>query len=532
MPFAAPPGYGQSVSIPLVTTRAGTMITLTAGTTVPAGLAPLSGSRLPAARRPDVPGSFNTIFYDSIVPTADITVAGNVVFNESLPAGVLAPGTSYYVAFFDTTKPAPAWQTIVGPVTPSGNALAFSGTISATTLLANKQYGFAIFSGATPTTTPPPAPQTLLYFGDYAGLTVAQTDGTIVKTLAIPSQTFDLDDVGNVYANDPHHGGPAPGMGGSSFFAMYPAGSSTPNAPYVPSVARGFFVAASGAGEAIAVHNLSNAGVLTTDVWDPGVTGAPSRIITTNVPGGNSSFVLAHDGTIYLPDVSAAGVPQFDIFPPGSTTPSKVIPETLVSPSQYKNFAPNYSAVASDGTLYVTEYSFQQPDPLAGTYVYPLNGPERFIPAASNAQGPGPQGIDIDGSGNIYVVNNNSAVLTSTTCQGDSLQSVSVYDKTGALARTVTGAQGFPVTAAVDGRAFVSSFKALLQSSCPVTGSNGIYAIAPGASTATQISAMGSSTIVLFDGTHKTEPFSRSAHGSGGRGGHGGGAHFLAPTRH
>ena len=75
----------------------------------------------------------------------------------------------------------------------------------------------------------------------------------------------------------------------------------------------------------------------------------------------------------------------------------------------------------------------------------------------------GIQGVDVDGSGNIYVVNNNSATTSSTTCQRDSLQSVSVYVNFGTLLRTITGDfTGFPITTAVDGSASISSFAVLL----------------------------------------------------------------------
>ena len=34
--------------------------------------------------------------------------------------------------------------------------------------------------------------------------------------------------------------------------------------------------------------------------------------------------------------------------------------------------------VGADGTLYVTEYTYFQPDPLAGLYIYYSDGRERF----------------------------------------------------------------------------------------------------------------------------------------------------------
>jgi hypothetical protein len=520
----APAGYAQSLSVPLVNAAANTTVAITAGASPPAALTPLGivRSAAGALRRAASPSSaFSPIFYNSIVPTNNITVAGNISVTQTFPSGTLVAGTQYYLAFFDTTQATPAWQTIAGPVTASGATLTFSGTVSSVTFVAGKLYGFATFSTTTPSATPPPAPQTLLYFGDQTALTIATEAGSVVNTLAIPSQTFDLDDAGNIYASDPHHGGPSPGMGGSELFAKFPAGTASASTVYTPSVASQFFASASGAGEVIAIHNVSQ-GVLTTDEWDPGAGGPPSRTITTSVPTGIISFVLTHDGSVYLPDRSATGVPQFDVFPPGSATASKVIPETIVPPAQYNNFSPNFSAVGADGTLYVTEYSFQQPDPNAGLYIYPVNGPERFIATASDANGAGPQGVDVDAANNIYVVNDNVAVTSPTTCQADSLHSVTVYNQAGTLLRTVTGSfSGIPITVAADGTAFVAAFLLQLQSACAVTGDNGIFAIAPGSTTANMISSSGSSEIVLFDGTHKTEPFSRSYHGAGtsGRGG-------------
>ncbi len=519
----APTGYTQSVSIPIVNAPANTKVQLLTSTTQPASLAPLS--RMRALLRPqDTSGSYTAVLYDSLVPSANITAAGDISFTQGFPAGVLGATTQYYLGFYDTTQASPAWQTIAGPVTASGGNLTFSGTISSTTLIANKLYGFAVFSSTAPSGTPPPAPQTLIYYGDDTTLTIAKENGTVVNTLPIGSNSFDLDDAGNVYAS----------LGsGPAQLSRYPAGSASPSATYVPSNTNSAFIAASGSGEVAAVYArgsdvLAN-GEQTTDVWDPGKTGAPSRTLTT-LAGSNLLFAMTHDGTLYLPDQSAAGVPEYDVFPPGASTPSRVITETVVPSSQYANFDPNYAAVGPDGTLYVTEYSFQQPDPNAGTYVYPGNGgPEFFIPAAADANGPGPQGVDVDGSGNIYVVNNNSGIAVGgNTCQGDSLQSVSVYSPTGTLLRTVSGGNsGFPITTAADGTSFVATFQAQFGSSCAVTGVDSIFSIAPGASTSTQIANSGSTEIILYDGTHKTSPFY-----VGGRGGMSSGSTRGGMARH
>jgi len=315
-----------------------------------------------------------------------------------------------------------------GPSPRAPGGLTFSGTTGSVTLLANKLYGFATFSSVVPTSTPPPAPQTLVYFGNDTGLSIAAESGTIQNSLAIPSQSFDLDDAGNIYAFD---------FKPRAVRAQVKAARRClrgirPEAPHGRSdrINRSRPIGCSSrrprAGEVAAVHLLNGNGILTTDVWDPGATGAPSRTLLTK-QNTTSPFAMTHDRTLYLPDVSSAGVPQFDILPAGRSDPAGVIPETIVPASQYSNFSPKLCGHRSGrDAVYVTEYSFQQPDPNAGLYIYPRNGPERFIATPRDANGPGPQGVDVDASGNIYVVNDNSAVLTSTTCQGDSLHSVTV----------------------------------------------------------------------------------------------------------
>jgi hypothetical protein len=510
-PLPSLPGYTQSISIPLVTTAAGTTVQFTTGLTAPGSIAPLVKSRS-ALRRFDTTSAYSAILYDSIVPSANITGAGALSFTEGFPSGVLTAGTGYYLGFYDTTQLSPAWQTIAGPVTPSGTSLTFSGTTSPVTLVANKLYGFAIFSSASPSGTPPPAPATSIYYGDDTTLTIATESGTVLKTLPIGSNSFDLDDAGNVYASL---------NGGSPQLAMYPAGSASPAATYSPSTPAPAFIAASGAGEVAAIYARSEGDILangpqTADVWDPGKSGPPSRTLTT-LAGSNTLFALTHDGTLYLPDQSPTGVPEYDVFPPGATTPSRVITETIVPPAQYPNFAPNYAAVGPDGTLYVTEYTFEQPDPNAGTYIYPGNGgAERFIPAAADANGPGPQGVDVDASGNIYVVNNNSGFAAAGGCQGDSLQDVTVYSPSGALLRTIAGGNsGFPVTVAADGTVFFATFQIQFSGSCAATGADAIFNAAAGAATSTQIATTGSTEIILYDGTHKTSPFLSGGHGAG-----------------
>jgi hypothetical protein len=369
----------------------------------------------------------------------------------------------------------------------------------------------------TPTSaTPQPSPSssTLLYLGTTAGITVLKADGTLKSFLPIPVDSFDLDDAGNIYALYYN-------QNNTLVLAKYPAGTATAGATYTPSGPGAVQIAVSGAGEVVVVR--SGGGIpspFTMDIWDPGTSGAPSRSFTTAPdPAFNWALYVAHDGTIYLSDHSVAGVPQFDVFSPGSAVPSRTIPETIVAPSQYAAFAPNFATTGSDETLYVTEYSFSLPDPNAGLYIYPVSGPERFVATATNANGSGAQGVDLDSSGNIYVVNNNAGFFFSNlTCQGDSLQSVTVYSQTGTLLRTIDGTgifTGYQFLLAPDDSGYLTSIQTTFLEGCATTGIQGVLGIPAGGSTASKISTL-SPTLVLYDGEMAKGPFAHSRHGASG----------------
>jgi hypothetical protein len=122
----APTGYAASVNAPLVTTNAGTTVSIKAGPSAPPTIPGLDArTRGPLIR--DVSGQYNAVYYDVVTPSQTISVAGNISITQQFPAGALSASTNYYLAFYDGTVASPAWQTIAGPVTPSNNALTFSG---------------------------------------------------------------------------------------------------------------------------------------------------------------------------------------------------------------------------------------------------------------------------------------------------------------------------------------------------------------------------------------------------------------------
>ena len=374
------------------------------------------------------------------------------------------------------------------------------------------------------------------YFGTRTGIDVFNESGALQTSLPIPTTQLALDDSGNIYSLEipptpSPSGTPPPGT-----VSFYKAGTTTSSAAYVPSLSNPVFVQVSGAGELGILSENSTFTMFDLDVWNPGASGAPSYTLPLSLIGFEFFFSIRHDGTIYLADNTGTSL-TYDVYPPGSTTPSRTIPETIVPSGQIVNFAPNYMTVGPDGTLYVTEYEFAQPDTLAGLYVYPPTGPERFIATTSDVNGAGPDGVDLDAFGNVYVANNNSGVLLSTcvagppvscSIQNDSLHDIEVFSPGAtSVLRHITG-NFDPVAIAVapDGTQFISGFQSEFLSNVTV-GPNASYIVAPGASTFTQITTDVNDVIYLYDGYEAlTAGYRRHAasYSSAGAAAHGGAA--------
>jgi hypothetical protein len=515
----APAGYTASVNAPLVTTNAGTTVAVKAGTSPPPSI-PVLDARTRNTIVRNVSGQYSSIYYDIVTPSQNITVAGTVSFTQQFPNGTLGATTNYYLAFYDTTVPSPAWQTIAGPVTASGNGLTFSGNPGSFTLRQNSTYAFCIFSVSASGATPPPTQaQVQAYISQGAnGILVVNTAGQTVSTLPISSNSLVLDDAGNVYnlytapVPSPSSSASPTATPGPALIQYYPAGSTTPAGTYTNALSYGF-IEGSGGGEIVYINsgtNVDGSFPLSLFVWNAGITsGAPSYTLTAQ-QYGSPSFDVQHDGTIYVGSLSSNGTYSYAVYPPGSTTPSRTIPETIVPAAQQANFAPNYMTVGPDGTLYVTEYSFILNDPLAGLYIYPPNGPEKFVATSSNAQGPGPEGVDVDATGNIYVANNNAGLDSTNafTPVGDTLHDVEVFSPLGAsVLRHITGTfDAYPVVAAPDGTLFFASF-----GFSSLTGTNGAFVIAPGGTSATQVAPLGATSIVLYNGYEESAALRRHA---------------------
>jgi hypothetical protein len=514
----APAGYSQSVSAALVTAPANTSVTIKEGNSNPSGVPALgfasnSGRAQSMGKvRPMVSGTTNAVYYDVISPSASITVAGTVSFTQAFPSGTLTSGTSYYLAFYDSTQASPSWQTISGPVTSSdGLSLTFSGTVSSFTLQQGQAYGFCVFSVSGSSTPPPSTNQEEAYLAQYtSGILVYNTAGTLQQTININSSGMGLDDSANIYNV---YIPPTPSPSGSqppAVIQKFPAGSTTANATFAGTAATNpnatsteGFISTSGSGELVDGYYAQNTDGLgnfnvSLDVWNAGSTGGAPNYTLTADQADNFTYDVQHDGTIYLSQNQNA-VPSYLVFAPGSSTPTRTITETYVTgSSNLANFSPNYMTVGPDGTLYVTEYTFVQPDPECGLYIYPPSGSEKFVALDSNSNGCGAYGVDVDAVGNIYVAINNSGYDSNNgyATLNDTENEIEVFAPGGAsVLRRISVQNPISLVVAPDGTVFVSSF--LFPGS---TGLTATSVVAPGATTATQITSQAETAIVLYNG--------------------------------
>jgi hypothetical protein len=365
-----------------------------------------------------------------------------------------------------------------------------------------------------------------------SGVSIRTESGTQVGSIATStsSDVIALDDSGNVYdmTYPPRDGqGNATGPGTISLYTPglglgYPAPYARSAVTYAPSSPNNLLsIAASGAGELVAFEGA--AGGETIDEWDPGQTGSPSRTFSVTNSGGSVIYFyfVGHDGSVYTASSVNCGDStciQYNFTPPGATTPTRTVSESIVPQGSQSSFSPNYIAVGGDGTIYVTEWSFSSTDTLAGLYIYPVSGPERYYSAGAEA----PNGIDLDASGNIYVVNNNTA-YDSGNPSADTADNVAVLSPDGGtVLRRITGSfvEPYALSVTPDGTAFIGDF--------PISylgNAGGTFLAAAGSTTASEITSIGGNTVVSWNGSVETTSRARSVQ-SAGRGGisaHGGG---------
>ena len=293
-----------------------------------------------------------------------------------------------------------------------------------------------------------------------------------------------------------------------------------------------YWVGASGQGEVFSFsQTVAQNGALdiAADFWNPDRRGGPPSYTIDTLTDVCASFAFAHDGSFYLPQI-VNGVSSYAVYAPGSATPARTIRETIVPLNQQANFCANYTAVGADGTLYVTEYTDFQPDPLAGLYIYYPDGRERFAATTADSNGPGPEGVDVDAAGDIYVANNNNAVVITSNGtvaeQSDSLHDVEVFSPDGRVLRHIRG-DFDPIDVGVtpDGVLFFGSYGIGGLPTPPVYGT---FGVAAGGTTAIRVAPTSENDIVFYNGfTETTTSVRQDASAASAGSAHGGGAGSL-----
>ncbi len=356
--------------------------------------------------------------------------------------------------------------------------------------------------------TPPPGGRTdEVYLAEgTTGIGIFNTKGQGLNTLAIDSSALGLDDRGNIYNLYVSNPTPAPGASTapspSASLQFFRRGSTTPRYTYqLPGLVS--FVETSAHGE-LAAFTFTGDGqgfaTTTAYVWRRGDRGGPPDYTLSATEFGTTVYDVDRDGTIYIGGLTASNTYAISEYLPGSSKPWRTVPETIVPQGQQQYFAGNYMAVDRDGTIYLTEYSFVCNDPLAGLYIYPRHGPEKFVPTygANSPQGAGPAGVDVDDAGNIYVANNNGCLDPNNGYApvADALHEIDVLAPGGAsIKQQITGNfDPYPLVTATDGTIVFSSF----PFAAGVAGVTGSFVIPPEGA-AQQFSTVANTEIALYD---------------------------------
>lgn len=369
---------------------------------------------------------------------------------------------------------------------------------------------------------------------ETTGIELVTSSLRVLGTLPVDSHSLGLDDAGNLYDlnNVRSTTSCSEVFSTGATLVRYPRGTLRADASYqVPPNA--FLVDVSGQGEVLSFSlTVTQNGALdvAADFWIPDKRGGPPSYTIDTLTDVCADFALAHDGSFYLPQL-VNGVSSYAVYAPGNSTPAKTIHETIVPLNQQANFCANYMAVGADGTLYVTEYTDFQPDPLAGLYIYYPDGRERFTATTANSNGPGPEGVDVDAAGNIYVANNNNAVVVTSSGalaeQSDSLHDVEVFSPGGrSVLRHIRG-DFDPIDVGVtpDGVLFFGSYGIGGLPTPPVYGT---FGVAAGSTTAIRVAPNLEGTIVFYNGfTETTTSLRRDTSAASVGSAHGGGAGAL-----
>lgn len=149
VPLPSVGGFGGSILIPGDTHTAGTVLTITASTSVP----PAAQAH---ARRPQDATVSTPLLYLTVTAQGASQLFAQPGFSITLPPNVTTAGTAFYLSVFDPQHPNSNY--LIGPGTLSQNTLTFVTGSSALTFTAGQTYAFVLFGLNSPGPTPTPVP--------------------------------------------------------------------------------------------------------------------------------------------------------------------------------------------------------------------------------------------------------------------------------------------------------------------------------------------------------------------------------------
>jgi hypothetical protein len=346
-------------------------------------------------------------------------------------------------------------------------------------------------SAATPSPRPTaPQPSVALFANSSNNNGVAEfnaANGVPIETFgtAYSGGFVSVDDAENIYLSPNFNG-----FSGLEFATALPIyklglGGTTALATLTPTAPVSLtFVAPTG--EVVSQVLTSNSSGEITDIavdeWDPGANGAPSRVFDYGTTG-EFFLTVGPDGTVYVPHVANTGYnsnTKIDVIAPDSSSIERTMTETL-APST-GGFSPNWMSAAADGTLYIGEWSFYNPDPDAGLYVFSSTGTEKLV----TSMDPGINGLALDASGNVYMLSNNSGI-SNGEFGADTAQQFSVYSPhaTSLLRQFQDNVPGLDsLTVGNDGTAYAIQFLGLAQNAPAISGAAyaAVYKVPAGSS--------------------------------------------------
>lgn len=203
----------QTIALPAVAGSSGS-VTLPAGAQVPSGTTLQATLQTNSAgvvalqsaqRRLSAVGSTNGQLYVLLQPSHTITLPAFPAFTFTVPAALVLPNESEYLAFYDPAQN--GYRTLAGPVTVANGIVSFGGSPGPVTLVGGQTYVFVLYGvpAVVVTGNPVPSPATVGFNltgqtqivtvsePNYSGtFTATSSNASIVSVAAVSGSSFIL----------------------------------------------------------------------------------------------------------------------------------------------------------------------------------------------------------------------------------------------------------------------------------------------------------------------------------------------------